>query len=154
MSGQSKIIKSYARYLVSKGWVIAFMCIPNTVHFGVVPIPIIQGSSKQRYPDIVAFKDNQLLITEVEMALNDSVFEDICLRFFEMEQSLNNKNNFDSWIQKVDNIVNFKVPLVNSIVKELVVVKATDIKMDFYNKKLSEVGINLVYPSAFQDFFP
>ncbi|TON15434.1 hypothetical protein CGH61_24080, partial [Vibrio parahaemolyticus] len=65
MAKQGNVTKEYASFLSRNGWTVVYVCIPNTVHIGVVPIPTINGASKQRYPDIVAIKDEQLLIVEV-----------------------------------------------------------------------------------------
>ena len=81
MSGQGSTTLEIGDRLRKNGWNIVFLCIPNTAHLKVIPIPTQRGGSKQRYPDIVAYRDGVTRFIEVEMNLNQSVANDLIERF-------------------------------------------------------------------------
>lgn len=147
MAKQGKVTRDYANTLKSNGWNIAYTCIPNTVHIGVVPIPTSKSSSSQRYPDIVAYKDGVLLLVEIEVTLNKSICDDISLRFSEMNESLMDEQILNGWVKLVRGFVNFSITDVNKILNELVVVneiKSTSIK---YKENLEKLKIKVVSSS-------
>ncbi len=88
MAGQGATIGLIAEALESNGWTVVFVCVPNTPHIGVVPIPIEGGSSNQRYPDVLSFRDGVLRLTEVEITLSEDVVEKTILRFDEQITAL------------------------------------------------------------------
>ncbi|GGO67265.1 hypothetical protein [Bowmanella pacifica] len=142
MAGQGNITKKYANYLEKLGWNIVYKCIPNSVHVGVVPIPILNGSSKQRYPDIVALKMNTILLVEVEINLTDSVSEDIILRFDEMRESLLDNNNWRDWTSKISKNSGLDLSSVSNIDCELILVKKISSRHQNKITKLRDKSIN------------
>ncbi|HCG5907771.1 TPA: hypothetical protein N2898_003778 [Vibrio parahaemolyticus] len=146
MAKQGNVTKEYASFLSRNGWTVVYVCIPNTVHIGVVPIPTINGASKQRYPDIVAIKDEQLLIVEVEVSLNINVYEDISLRFFEMRASLSNAALFLSWIRMIKHTTGLDIPEFISIESQLVVINPISDKNIEYKTQLELEDILVVTP--------
>jgi hypothetical protein len=144
MAGQGKTTKAYADQLKQDGWKILFLCIPNSVHFGVVPIPTSHGVSKQRYPDIAALKDGRLLFVEVEMALTESVVDDIILRFGEMRKTLANRETFHAWATKVAMVSETEMPMEPLIDAWLLVVKGVGQKSIHLLERLQGESITLV----------
>lgn len=128
MAGQGKITREYATQLSDDGWNILYICIPNTPHLKVVPIPTSHGVSKQRYPDIVAVKDNRLLLVEVEMNLTKIITEDIVLRFTEMRQSLFDSNIYSMWSKQVEFVSTYKMPTKPIIETRLKIVNGVNQK--------------------------
>ena len=146
MAKQGKVTKDYANLLSHDGWNIAYVCIPNTAHIGVVPIPTPHGTGKQRYPDIVAFKDKRLLIVEVEILLNEYVYEDISLRFSEMNYSLNDKSVFSSWSGLVSNYLGIDIPKDINIENQLLIIKPIKPEYFKYKDLLELANIEVVLP--------
>lgn len=97
MAGQGKVTLSVASELEVAGWEVAYVCVPNTPHVGAVAIPTKHGSSRQRYPDIVAGSGAVLAVVEVEMSLSPSVATDIIERFREMRVSLSHRPTYEMW---------------------------------------------------------
>lgn len=112
MATQGTFTRNLAISLSADQWVIAYTCIPNTPHLKAVPIPIIKGSSKQRYPDIVAIRGNNLLLVEVELTLTDNIAQDIMTRFLEMRTALGNTDIWKSWRQHVNDTCGVSIPQV------------------------------------------
>ncbi len=116
----------YAAGLAQKGWEVLYICIPNTPHVGVVPIPTSHGVSKQRYPDIAAIKNGRILLVEVEMSLTESVVQDIRLRFAEMREALASSETYRSWSAKVELATKRKMPTTAIVEACLKVVNSRD----------------------------
>lgn len=93
--------RAIADLLRQSGWQVVFTCIPNTPHLDVVPIPTAHGASKQRYPDILAYRDAITKLVEVEISLNEFVAENIIMRFAEMTEALNMPEVWTPWREKV-----------------------------------------------------
>lgn len=101
MATQGKITNEIADKLIAEGWKVVYKCIPNTPHIGVVPIPTSSGSSSQRYPDIVAYKDDEVRFVEVEIKLNAQVAKQLIERFDDYTGYLSKENNWALWKQQV-----------------------------------------------------
>lgn len=110
MAGQSSIIRQTREALQRAGWIVAYVCIPNTAHVGVVPIPTPEGVSRQRYPDIVCMKGEITRLVEVEMRLNENVARDILLRFTEMNAALRRPERWELWRTQVARECGVKMP--------------------------------------------
>jgi hypothetical protein len=146
MAKQGKVTKEYAGFLSRSGWTIVYVCIPNTVHIGVVPIPTLNGVSEQRYPDIVAIKDDVLLIVEVEISLNANVYEDISLRFSEMKTSLSNDDILLNWIRMIYHTTGVDISALMSVESQLVVIKPISERSTEYKQLLECQSIAVVTP--------
>jgi hypothetical protein len=112
VAGQGSITIEIGKKLREDGWDIAFLCIPNTVHLNVIPIPTLRGGSKQRYPDIVAFKNGITRFIEVEMKLNHDIYEDIVERFSDFISSLSKDELWNIWRLHVQEQLRIKTPEV------------------------------------------
>ena len=110
---------------------------------GVVPIPTSHGVSKQRYPDIAALKNDQLLLVEVEMGLSDAVSQDIVLRFNEMRQALGNPALYRSWSQRVGLVSGHEMPLAPRIESRLLLVNGFDERSINFVKSLELHNISV-----------
>jgi hypothetical protein len=137
MAGQGKTTRDYAEKLRQEGWGILFLCIPNTVHVGVVPIMTSHGVSKQRYPDIAALSGNTILLVEVEMALTDAITEDIILRFREMREGMSNPNVYRAWASKVGTVTGLDMPSNPVLETRLLIVKGITSKVASLADRLS-----------------
>ena len=146
MAKQGDVTRKYANSLTLDGWSVAYVCIPNTAHIGVVPIPTAHGSSKQRYPDIVALKGNRLLIVEVEISLNEYVYEDITLRFSEMNYSLSNEDLFLNWRWLVSHNCGTDIPLDVNIENQLIIIKPLKTDSFQYKELLENNNIKVIIP--------
>ena len=144
MGGQGKTIRLYSTRLAKQGWKILFLCIPNTPHVRVVPIPTSHGVSKQRYPDIAALRDERILLVEVEMSLTEAVAHDISLRFNEMRQALANQDIYRAWSQKVELVSDNKMPETPIIETRLKLVNGLDERSTRYADLLKLQGISIV----------
>jgi hypothetical protein len=125
VAGQGSTIKAVARELESSGWSVVYVCIPNTPHVGVVPITIKDGSAEQRYPDIVAYRDQITKIVEVEMGLTENVLYDIQTRFQEMVEALEDLEAWDTWRQHIHKVTGHSLPIGFEPECELVVCAPT-----------------------------
>lgn len=121
MAGQGTTTVAIAEALRQAGWTVVFTCIPNAPHVGVVPIPIQGGSAKQRYPDILSFRDHILRLTEVEMGLTDDVADNIIDRFGEQRTALLNPATWTAWRARVESLTGFIIPQDCEVTCELVV---------------------------------
>ena len=144
MAGQGKTTREYAAQLSKEGWSILYVCIPNTPHVKVVPIPTSHGVSKQRYPDIAAVRNDRLLLTEVEMNLTEAVVQDIVLRFDEMQQSLMSPELYSLWSKKVEMVSKHKMPPVPMIETRLKIVNGIDQRSIDLAHQLQSQGILVV----------
>jgi len=144
MAGQGKTTREYAAQLSNDGWSILYICIPNTPHVKVVPIPTSHGVSKQRYPDIAAVSNDHLLLAEVEMNLNGAVAQDIILRFVEMRQSLMNLELYSMWSKKVETVSKHKMPPIPVIETRLKIVNGVDQRSIDLAHQLQSQGIIIV----------
>ena len=146
MAGQGKTTKDYAAALVVDGWTVLFICVPNTVHLNVVPIPTSHGVGKQRYPDIAAVKGNVVLLVEVEMSLTSAVAIDITLRFQEMLTSLLNPEIYAEWATMVSRNLQEILPSTPIFEFRLVLVRNLSLSHQPYLEKLSSYNIG-VFPA-------
>jgi hypothetical protein len=121
MSNQGDVIRITKQGLKEKGWNVVYTCIPNTPHVGVIPIPTPQGSSEQRYPDIVATTGPVVRIVEVEINLTEQVVLDIRTRFSEMTSALTNSSVRSQWRKNISNSSGLTVVEDFRIEKDLVV---------------------------------
>ena len=110
MASQGKVTRAISAQLAASGWRVVFVCVPNSPHVGVIPIPTIRGAGKQRYPDVFAIRGDSLRLVEVELVLTDSVAQDIVLRFGEMTSSINNPTIYGPWKAHVERSHSLKLP--------------------------------------------
>jgi len=121
LAGQGTTINSIADTLESNGWNVIFVCVPNTPHIGVVPIPIEGGSSNQRYPDVLAVKGDVLRLTEVEVKISDDVVNKTIERFAEQQTSLRDVQTWQSWSARIQSLTGIELPAACQLYCELVV---------------------------------
>jgi len=124
MAGQGTAIREIAEWLRSNDWTVLFVCVPNTPHVGVIPIPT-DGLAKQRYTDVVAVKGSILKLIEVEIALNEKVAEDIAARLSEQRLALRRPNTWREWSSRVAASTGARLPTSPTIECELVVIRST-----------------------------
>lgn len=121
MAGQGSTIRSVAGRLHDAGWTVLFVCVPNTPHVGVVPIPTT-GAGRQRYTDIVATRGAVVRLIEVELSLSDAVAEDIAERLSEQRAALRAPATWVEWSARVTAATGGVLPTVPIIECELIVV--------------------------------
>lgn len=126
--GQGATTNEVVKRLGKAGWNVVFKCVPNTPHFGVIPIPTSHGAGAQRYPDIFSAKRRALLFTEVEMTLSEAVARDIILRFGEMMTSLKDRETWDAWRGHIERTHKLILPATPDFLCELVVCKGLNAK--------------------------
>jgi hypothetical protein len=124
MAGQGDTTNAIAAILQDAGWTVVFKCIPNSTHVGVVPIPITQGgAAKQRYPDVLSFRDDDLRLTEVEIAISEEVVEKTIERFSEQMLALSIPETWSAWRARIAGLTGHQIPAVCTIRCELVLCK-------------------------------
>lgn len=94
---QGDAIRSAMAKLEQEGWETVFYSMPNTAHVNVVPIPTPLGSSRQRYPDIVATNGELTLFVEVEPKFSAHVVAEIATRFHDANQALSVPAKWSAW---------------------------------------------------------
>lgn len=99
-----------AEVLKLDGWTIVYICIPNSPHINVVPIPTRTNHSKQRYPDVVAVRGEVTKLIEVEPRLTLSVAKNIALRFRESGDALSDTKLWNSWVSQVQSLTKISMP--------------------------------------------
>ncbi|MCI0565157.1 MAG: hypothetical protein MN733_42365, partial [Nitrososphaera sp.] len=132
-------------FLNTNGWTIVYVCVPNTPHVNVVPIPIASGS-KQRYPDIVAFRGQITKLVEVEMKLNSNVAENIQIRFDEAVAALSDQHAWENWRQHIHRVTGLLLPHRFVPECDLVLCKPPGPKQSKLVAALQEASINVVVP--------
>lgn len=121
MPDQGQTILGVKRALSREdGWTVAYVCVPNTPHIGVVPITTPEGSSEQRYPDVVATNELVIRLIEVEIKLTREVGTDILTRFKEMTTALQSSQMWKSWRRHVQEECGLSMPDTPRLSKELV----------------------------------
>lgn len=110
MANQGKITRKIAKMLSNDRWNVIYTCIPNTPHINVVPIPSVKGISQQRYPDILAYRNGETLLVEVEISLSKGVALDIIDRFNDQIKYLSIRENWKSWSEHVTEQTVYKLP--------------------------------------------
>ncbi len=143
MAGQGVTISAIANALEDSGWTVVFVCVPNTPHIGVVPIPIEGGSSNQRYPDVLSFKDGVLRLTEVEITLSEDVVQKTIVRFDEQVRALKTNTIWLSWSDRVLSLTGHHLPLMCTIVPELVICKNIRPSQANLIDRLASAGISV-----------
>jgi len=151
MAGQGKVTLAVAASLEHEAWSVAYVCIPNTPHVGVVAIPTKQGTSRQRYPDIVAVKDGVLALVEVEMTLTGSVADDIVERFREMRAALQDRETYAMWSEAVSRSCSVDLPTRPTVVCCLVTTRGWRGTAEPFAERLRASGIAV---HAFGSFSP
>ena len=144
MATQGNISNNYARKLENDGWTIIFKCIPNKPHVNVVPIPTINGISTERYPDIVAIKDNYTLFVEVEISLNNATVTNIIERFIDYTSSLNKQECWKTWTDKIENLTGKSMPITYIPLRTLVICKKYGEKERYLVDRLSANDITCI----------
>jgi hypothetical protein len=102
MATQTATTNAVAAALAGAGWQIVFVCVPNTVHHGVVPISTPDGAARQRYPDVLAVDGDTTRLVEIENALTEAVAEDIALRLTEQATALEDPAYWETWRRHVE----------------------------------------------------
>jgi len=143
MPGQGSTTKLIAEKIESDNWIVVYKCIPNTPHLSVIPIPIKLGSSKQRYPDILAVKGSILRLIEVEISFTAAVTENIITRFSEMKQSLADKGLYGQWKAAVKSRTGITLPSDFTVYCELVICKGSINKQPLLVAQLSHYNITV-----------
>ena len=151
MAGQGKVTIAVASAMESSGWSVAYTCIPNTPHIGAVAIPTKQGTSQQRYPDVVACSDNVLALVEVEISLNRGVAEDIIERFNEMCSALSDKGTYRMWSAAVAKQCGVELPTIFNPSCHLVLTRSWSASSIPYEERLNAEGIGV---SSANEFSP
>lgn len=149
MAGQASTTIAIADILLRTGWTVVFRCIPNSPHIGVVPIPIQRGSAKQRYPDILSFRDHILRLTEVEIALTDNIADKIIERFDEQRAALLSPVTWVAWTARVRSLTGHLLPADCQLSCELVVCKPIGTRHVHCIPRLSRRGIAVHLPSTY-----
>lgn len=150
MAGQGKITLKAAQDLKADGWQVAYVCVPNTPHIGAVAIPTKHGSSRQRYPDIVATNGSVLAVIEVEMSLSQIVAIDIVERFREMRMSLSEQSTYAMWRDAVRRECAVKLPEQPELRFCLLTTRAWTPSLDEEVQRLQEEGISVYAARAFR----
>lgn len=156
MGGQGNTILRVAERLTGAGWQLAYTCVPNTPHIGAVAIPTARGTSRQRYPDVVAAKLNTVVLVEVEISLSESVVDDITERFREMRSSLADRQVYRAWSDAVRRECDLSLPAQPKIVCALVACRPFTQKSGSLLQRLADERIAVVAesqfnPAAFED---
>jgi hypothetical protein len=118
--GQGKVTNSIAELLIENGWSVLFKCVPNTIHIGVVPIPI--GYGKTRYPDIVAYQNGVMKLIEIEPKLNSEICQSLKVRLEEQRTALGNRKIRSDWIRSLTMKTGVSIGIEFDIECELVVI--------------------------------
>jgi hypothetical protein len=151
MAGQGSTTKRIASLLSGSGWTVIYTCIPNTSHDGVIPIPTPYGTSHQRYPDIVACKDNITRLVEVEMRLDEAVAAGIYTRFGEMVLALQDGNAWVRWRNHVHNATGHWLPEIFTPRCDLVICGS----LNFQHQPMIRVLLSSsIYVSAADKYSP
>lgn len=143
MAGQGAITRAMADLLSGGGWHVVFKCIPNTPHLNVVPIPTAHGVSKQRYPDILAYRDATTKLLEVEITLNAFVAQDIETRFREMVEALSEPHAWRLWRDKIRRDTGHTLPEIFIPQCDLVLCKKLTAAHAPFVEALKRAGINV-----------
>lgn len=149
MAGQGKTTMELAAMLASAGWQIAYTCIPNNPHVGAVAIPTGRGTSRQRYPDIVACRDDVLALVEVEIAISESVVADITERFQEMVVALDDAGVYEIWRRAVERQCGVLPPDPRRIACVLVLCRSISAEKKMLQRALGERGIQSMVSGDF-----
>lgn len=150
MAGQGAVTRAVADLLRQNAWQVVFTCIPNTPHLNVVPIPTAHGVSKQRYPDILAYRGAVTKLVEVEITLNDFVAHDIETRFGEMVGALNNPEVWKLWREKIRNDTGHTLPDIFTPQCDLVICKKLKTADSPLVEALSRASINVSSAEQYQ----
>lgn len=146
MAGQGAVTNQVSNSLVKNGrWRIVYKCIPNTSHFGVVPIPTPLGSSAQRYPDIVLIDNETTWLIEVEIRLTFKVFNDIKQRFTEMRSALFDTENWEIWKAQAERVSGLTLPSKFLPKTTLIVCKDNTTASTGLAAKLADHSIETIY---------
>ena len=150
MAGQGDTIRRIARVLTESGWDVVFVCVPNTPHVAVVPIPVKNGSAKQRYPDIAAYRGDITRLLEVEMSLTEGVANDIQERFTEFIGALRDPQCWCTWREHVKSQTRHVLP--KNFVPRCDLVVCRNLKPDQqrYVEILRRVNIRVSNASSFE----
>lgn len=121
MAGQAVATNAVAKALTEAGWRVVFVCVPNAVHHGVIPISTPGGSARQRYPDVLAVDGEVTRLIEVENALTASVADDIALRLAEQTVALEAPAYWEIWRRHVEATHGITMPASFAPLRELVI---------------------------------
>lgn len=110
MISQGMAIRHVVEVLQENQWAVAFFSMPNTAHTGVVPIPTVTPGARQRYPDVVATKDDVLLLAEIEPRLTPAVRREITRRFTHHDEALSDTPTWRRWSSRVFTATGVRLP--------------------------------------------
>lgn len=147
MAGQGATIREVAAALREAGWNVLFICVPNTPHVGVIPIPT-SGIARQRYTDIVASKGSTIRLVEVEVSLNEGIAEDIATRLSEQRSALQRPTTWQEWSARVTASTGTSLPIKPDIECLLVVIKNFQGSINRPEQLLRDAGVQLQTAAA------
>lgn len=107
---QGAVIRDVVTILGVSGWTVAFFSMPNTAHVDVVPIPVASPNRMQRYPDVVAFDAERVLLVEVEPSLSVDVETEIRRRFRDHDDALSDPAVWAAWKARVEQTTGLRLP--------------------------------------------
>jgi hypothetical protein len=121
VAGQGETILATAERLRLSGWTVLFVCIPNRTHVGVIPIPVAEGASNQRYTDVISLRGETLRLTEVEVRMSPETVDKTVERFREQVRALGDPDTWLSWSARVQDLTGHTLPATCVMACELVV---------------------------------
>ena len=121
MAAQAVVTNAVAKALAEAGWQVVFVCLPNTVHHGAIPISTPGGSARQRYPDVLAVDGEVTRLIEVENVLTEAVADDIALRLAEQTHALEDSGYWEVWRRHVESVHGIGMPPAFNPLRELVI---------------------------------
>lgn len=149
MAGQGATIRRIASLLRQNDWSVVYVCIPNSPHVGVVPIPTPNGATEQRYPDILAFKGHVVKLIEVEIAMDQDTAQHTIERFAEQCRSLRSPALYSSWRARVHELTGYALPTEPDIKCELITCSALAARFGSHSARLIEAGISVCAESDY-----
>lgn len=144
MAGQGSTISRIASLLRVGQWEVVFVCIPNTPHIGVVPIPTNGAATAQRYPDILAVKGDCLKLIEVEMVFSADVGKKAVERFSEQRDALASQALYHEWKARVLELTGVSLPSNPRIICELVLLAAVPSRLTHLLADVTGRGIAVI----------
>lgn len=145
LAGQGSTTRKIAAQLRKSGWDVIYVCIPNTPHIGVVPIPTKSGVTAQRYPDILSIQGNVLRLSEIEIAVTDDIASKAIERFTDQRCSILSPEIYLPWRDRVLELTGHQLPVVpGEVICELISCTRFGKNIPDLAKTLAEHCINVV----------
>ena len=149
MAGQGATTSLIARTLRDAAWTVVYTCLPNTPHVGVVPIPTKGATTAQRYPDILAFKNSLVSLTEVEIRLTPDIYVKAIERFREQRTTLADGPMYRDWAARIGELLGFHLPTTPVITCDLVLCNRLTAKQLTLMESLAKHQIRVVSADAY-----